>query len=108
MGGGARKGTRRTCTAMMRLTSIQASQPVVRCGGRRQVYGPESSGKTTLAMSAVASVQRAGGTAVLIDAEHAYDPVYCKVVPAPRSPPRGPATKRQVLRWQICRRREPC
>ena len=44
-----------------------------------QVFGPESSGKTTLAMNAIAAVQRDGGTAALIDAEHAFDPVYSKV-----------------------------
>jgi recombination protein RecA len=44
-----------------------------------QVFGPESSGKTTLAMHAIAEVQRQGGTAALIDAEHAFDPVYSKV-----------------------------
>jgi len=43
------------------------------------VFGPESSGKTTLAMHAIAEVQRQGGTAALIDAEHAFDPVYSKV-----------------------------
>ena len=43
---------------------------------RRQVYGPESSGKTTLALHAMAAMQRAGGTVALIDAEHAFDPVY--------------------------------
>lgn len=43
------------------------------------MFGPESSGKTTLAMNAIAAVQRDGGTAALIDAEHAFDPVYSKV-----------------------------
>lgn len=43
-----------------------------------EVFGPESSGKTTLAMHAIAEVQRQGGTAALIDAEHAFDPVYSK------------------------------
>jgi recombination protein RecA len=42
----------------------------------RQIYGPESSGKTTLALHAMAAMQRAGGTCALIDAEHAFDPVY--------------------------------
>jgi recombination protein RecA len=46
-----------------------------------QVFGPESSGKTTLAMNAIAAVQAKGGTAALIDAEHAFDPVYSKVRP---------------------------
>jgi len=43
-----------------------------------EVYGPESSGKTTLTLHAIAEVQRAGGTAAFIDAEHALDPVYAK------------------------------
>ena len=43
-----------------------------------EVYGPESSGKTTLALHAVAEAQRAGGTAAFVDAEHALDPVYAK------------------------------
>mgnify|MGYP003342592597 CR=1 FL=1 len=41
-----------------------------------EVYGPESSGKTTLALHAVAEVQKAGGTAAFVDAEHALDPSY--------------------------------
>ena len=41
-----------------------------------EVYGPESSGKTTVALHAVASAQRAGGNAAFIDAEHALDPIY--------------------------------
>ena len=41
-----------------------------------EVYGPESSGKTTLALHVVAEVQKAGGTAAFVDAEHALDPVY--------------------------------
>src|SRR6202045_531485 len=43
-----------------------------------EIYGPESSGKTTLALHAVAEVQKAGGVAAYIDAEHALDPVYAK------------------------------
>ncbi len=43
-----------------------------------EIYGPESSGKTTLALHAVASAQAAGGTAAVIDAEHALDPAYAK------------------------------
>ncbi|MGH8610802.1 MAG: recombinase RecA [Gammaproteobacteria bacterium] len=42
-----------------------------------EIYGPESSGKTTMALHAVAEVQKAGGTGAFIDAEHALDPVYC-------------------------------
>ena len=41
-----------------------------------EIYGPESSGKTTLALHVVAEVQKAGGTAAFVDAEHALDPVY--------------------------------
>ncbi len=41
-----------------------------------EIYGPESSGKTTLALHAVAEVQKSGGTAAFIDAEHALDPEY--------------------------------
>ena len=43
-----------------------------------EIFGPESSGKTTLALSAIAEVQKNGGTAAFIDAEHALDPVYAK------------------------------
>ena len=45
-----------------------------------EVSGPESSGKTTVALHAVASAQRAGGNAAFIDAEHALDPVYAKAL----------------------------
>ena len=45
-----------------------------------EVYGPESSGKTTLTLHAIAEVQKVGGTAAFIDAEHALDPVYAKNV----------------------------
>ena len=43
-----------------------------------EIYGPESSGKTTLALHTVAEVQKAGGTAAFVDAEHALDPVYAQ------------------------------
>ena len=43
-----------------------------------EIYGPESSGKTTLALHAIAEAQRGGGTAAFVDAEHALDPVYAK------------------------------
>lgn len=43
-----------------------------------EIYGPESSGKTTLTLHAIAEVQKAGGTAAFIDAEHALDPSYAK------------------------------
>jgi len=41
-----------------------------------EVYGPESSGKTTLTLSVIAEMQKIGGTAAFIDAEHALDPQY--------------------------------
>ena len=43
-----------------------------------EIYGPESSGKTTLTLHAIAEAQKLGGTAAFIDAEHALDPVYAK------------------------------
>lgn len=43
-----------------------------------EIYGPESSGKTTLALHCVAEAQKAGGIAAFVDAEHALDPVYAK------------------------------
>lgn len=45
-----------------------------------EIYGPESSGKTTLALHAIAEIQKRGGTAAFIDAEHALDPAYAKKV----------------------------
>ena len=43
-----------------------------------EIYGPESSGKTTIALHVIAEVQKQGGEAAFIDAEHALDPVYAK------------------------------
>ncbi|MGD9557366.1 MAG: recombinase RecA [Mangrovibacterium sp.] len=43
-----------------------------------EIFGPESSGKTTLAIHAIAEAQKAGGIAAIIDAEHAFDPFYAK------------------------------
>jgi recombination protein RecA len=45
-----------------------------------EIYGPESSGKTTVCLHAVAEVQKSGGTAAYVDAEHALDPVYAKKI----------------------------
>jgi recombination protein RecA len=45
-----------------------------------EIYGPESSGKTTLALHVISEVQKAGGTAAFIDAEHALDPEYAKKI----------------------------
>src|SRR5690554_820602 len=43
-----------------------------------EIYGPESSGKTTVALHVIAEAQKAGGEAAFIDAEHALDPIYAK------------------------------
>merc|ERR1711904_612094 len=43
-----------------------------------EVYGPESSGKTTLTLQVIAEAQKAGGTCAFVDAEHALDPVYAE------------------------------
>src|SRR3954467_8674817 len=45
-----------------------------------EIYGPESSGKSTLAMHVVAEAQRNGGVCAYIDAEHAMDPIYAKAI----------------------------
>ena len=45
-----------------------------------EIYGPESSGKTTLALHAISEIQKQGGTAAFIDAEHALDPAYAKKI----------------------------
>ncbi len=45
-----------------------------------EIYGPESGGKTTMALQAIAEVQKAGGNAAFVDAEHALDPVYAKAI----------------------------
>ena len=45
-----------------------------------EIFGPESSGKTTLALSVIAQAQKKGGTCAFIDAEHALDPAYAKKI----------------------------
>src|SRR5215217_8933922 len=45
-----------------------------------EIYGPESGGKTTLALHIIAEAQRAGGLAAFIDAEHALDPTYAQAI----------------------------
>lgn len=45
-----------------------------------EIYGPESSGKTTLALNAIAACQKAGGIAAFVDAEHALDPIYAEAL----------------------------
>jgi recombination protein RecA len=58
----------------IRNWSVSDTDPLVR--SVVEIYGPESSGKTTLALHAIAESQRCGGTAAFIDAEHALDPLY--------------------------------
>jgi recombination protein RecA len=48
------------------------------CGRITEIFGPESSGKTTLTLAVVANAQKRGGTAAFIDVEHALDPIYAK------------------------------
>ncbi|MGI9310024.1 MAG: recombinase RecA, partial [bacterium] len=80
--------------SVMRLGDAEASQDVPRystgsigldlalgigglpCGRVIEIYGPESSGKTTLSLSVIAEAQKVGSTAAFIDAEHALDPTY--------------------------------
>lgn len=50
------------------------------CGRIIEIYGPESSGKTTLAMHIISEVQKLGGAAAIIDAEHAFDTTYAKAL----------------------------
>jgi recombination protein RecA len=45
-----------------------------------EIYGPESSGKTTVALHALAEVQKMGGVAAFVDAEHALDPIYASAL----------------------------
>jgi recombination protein RecA len=57
---------------------LRGSHSTTRACARSQIYGPESSGKTTLALHCMAAAQAAGGTAALIDAEHAFDQAYAE------------------------------
>ena len=70
-----------------------------------EIYGPESSGKTTLALHVLAQAQKAGGEVAFIDAEHALDPVYARALGVNVdalcwSPSRTPASRR----WRSPRR----
>lgn len=58
-----------------------------------QIFGPESSGKTTLALHAIAEVQKLGGVACFIDAEHAFDAAYAVVRVTCRAPDRPHASQ---------------
>ena len=54
-----------------------------------EIYGPESSGKTTLALHVIAEAQKGGGTAAFVDAEHALDPVYAQKLSVKTDEPRA-------------------
>ena len=56
----------------------RSASAACRAGRIIEIYGPESSGKTTLALHAIAEAQRRGGTCAFIDAEHALDPTYAR------------------------------
>ncbi len=71
-----------------------------------QIYGPESSGKTTLALHAIAEVQKAGGIACFVDAEHAFDPEYAEVRGGVTWVPLAPGLP--CLRLPFLARRRPC
>src|SRR3546814_15410279 len=69
-----------------------------------EIYGPESSGKSTLAMHVVAEAQRNGGICAYIDAEHAMDPVYARalgtdvhelLIPQPAQPGKAPFREKE-------------
>jgi len=66
-----------------------------------EIYGPESSGKTTLALHAIAEAQKRGGTCAFIDAEHALDPI------SSASPMPGSRRWRSPIRW-CARARSTC
>ncbi|MGH8558650.1 MAG: recombinase RecA [Methylococcales bacterium] len=84
--------------SVMRMGDIAASRDIevvstgslsldiaLGCGGLPkgrvvEIYGPESSGKTTLTLAAIAEVQKSGGTAAFVDAEHALDPSYARKI----------------------------
>ena len=77
------RGVRSTCECRDcadRMSESGSCAGTGRCSERTwiEVYGPESSGKTTIALHMIAEVQKRGGIAGFVDAEHALDPVYAK------------------------------
>jgi recombination protein RecA len=76
--GDAQHGPNVECTSTGALSLDLALGGGIPKGRVIEIYGPESSGKTTLTLHAIAQVQKAGGTAAFIDAEHALDPGYAK------------------------------
>ncbi len=71
-----------------------------------EIYGPESSGKTTLTLQVIAAAQREGKTCAFIDAEHALDPVYARKLGVDidnllcSQPDTGEQARRSVTRWR--------
>ena len=65
-----------------------------------EIYGPESSGKTTLAMHVVAEAQRIGGICAYIDAEHAIDPVYATPSASTSTTCSSPSPTPASRRWR--------
>ena len=68
-----------------------------------EIYGPESSGKTTVALHMVAEVQKRGGIAGFIDAEHALDPVYAKNIGVTSTTFTFPSRTTASRRWRLPR-----
>ena len=66
-----------------------------------EVYGPESSGKTTVALHAIAEVQKAGGQVAFIDAEHALDPSYASKLGVNIDELCSPNRTRVSRRWKL-------
>ena len=65
-----------------------------------EIYGPESSGKTTLALHVVAEVQKGGGTAAFVDAEHALDPSYAHKLASTSMSSWSPSPTPANRRWR--------
>ena len=63
---------------LARASTSRSASAACRAGRVVEIYGPESSGKTTLALHVVAEAQKKGGVCAFIDAEHALDPVYAR------------------------------
>ena len=72
-----------------------------------EIYGPESSGKTTLTLQVIAAAQREGKTCAFIDAEHALDPIYARkrasILTTCCAPSRIPASRhwKSVMPWHV-------
>lgn len=77
LGGDSAKQIRGISTGSLSLDIALGGQGLP-CGRIIEVFGPESSGKTTIALHAIAQAQKNGGVAALIDAEHAFDPTWAK------------------------------